>query len=293
MKFLTIFAYAFRKGIVNTINHDGIEHAGYLAFLGLLALFPFLVFLVALVGFFGQGEISAEFTRLLFNYLPHSAAIALQPRIDEIVSGPPQGLLTISIVGAIWTASSAVEGLRTTLNRAYHVGTPPAYIWRRLMSILQLLIFTFVLIVGMLLLITAPVIIRGLEQLLDIHLLTEDEAMIHRMIFCGTALALWGVVIGIYYAIPNTKLRFINIAPGAVLVVLLWLGAGKLLAMYLANFQQVNLIYGSLGGIIVTLIFFYISNMIFIFGAEFNYLLSRGMGYHFHQIEAAPATPAT
>ncbi len=290
MHFLRSFWFAVTKGVSNTINHDGIEHAGYLAFLGLLAMFPFLVFLAALVGVAGQGEIGAEFTRLLFNTLPPNAADALAPRVQEIVSGPPQGLLTISILGAIWTASSAVEGLRTTLNRAYHVGTPPAYIWRRLLSIAQFVFFTFILIIGMLLLITAPLIGDALESVLHIRLLTEDERRISQFVFAGTVFTLFLVVSGIYYIIPNTRLRFINVAPGAAIVVLLWLGAAKLFTMYLANFNQVNLIYGSLGGIIAALVFFYISNMIFIFGAEFNYLLSRSLGYHFRQAE--PAAPS-
>src|SRR5580693_249774 len=94
------------NAIVNTINHDGIEHAGYLAFLGLLALFPFLVFMVAVIGVIGQGESGAAFITSLLQALPEHITAALKPRVVEIISGPPQGLLTVSILGAIWTASS-------------------------------------------------------------------------------------------------------------------------------------------------------------------------------------------
>lgn len=133
-------ARCFYKALYNTIYHDGFELAGYLAFLGVLALFPFLVFTLALAGFVGEGRAGAEFIHLLTNVLPPDMMKALSPRIAEIMSGPPQGLITVSILGAIWTSSSAVEGYRTVLNRAYHVLTPPSYIFRRLWSIAQILL---------------------------------------------------------------------------------------------------------------------------------------------------------
>src|ERR1039457_4719681 len=92
---------SFYKAGVNTVEHDGIEHAGYLAFLGLLALFPFLVFVVALAGFIAEGEAGGQFIRLVLAHLPPDMVQALPPRISEIISGPPQGLLTVSILGAI------------------------------------------------------------------------------------------------------------------------------------------------------------------------------------------------
>lgn len=288
------------RGLVNTINHDGIEHAGYLAFLGLLALFPFLVILVAVAGLMGEGEVGGEFVRLLFTNLPQHVASALRPRVDEIISGPPQGLLTLAIVGAIWTASSAVEGYRTVLNRAYHVNTPPAYLWRRLLSILQLLVFTIVVIVAMLLLVLAPAIWQTLREFFALHPHAAEQlvgptaqaavkaATISPFVVVGTVLALFAVVSNLYVILPNIKQKFKEVAPGAMLTVALWTFAAFLFSLYLSNFQQVNLIYGSLGGIIAALLFFYINNIIFIFGAEFNYLLMKAVGSRIVQKEATP-----
>ena len=145
-----------RAAYSTVMEHDGVEHAGYLAFLGLLALFPFLVFLASVIGVIGQGEQGAAFISSILQALPADITAAIKPRILEIISGPPQGLLTISICGAIWTASSAVEGIRTVLNRAYRVHTPPAYPLRRLLSIAQLMLFTSIIIMGMLLVVTLP-----------------------------------------------------------------------------------------------------------------------------------------
>lgn len=266
------------RGAVNTINHDGIEHAGYLAFLGLLALFPFLVFVVAVVGFMGQGESGAMFITSLLQNLPNDVTAALQPRILEIISGPPQGLLTVSILGTIWTASSSVEGLRTILNRAYHVATPPAYWLRRSLSILQLLFFTSILIIVMLLVVFAPLVLRNIERWLGIaanlELLTNVSTLAY-MLFMGILFMGVGYI---YYIIPNLRQRFISVAPGAFMVVVCWIAAAYVFTLYLSNFDQVNLVYGSLGGIIAALVFFYVCNIIFIFGAEFNYQIVQTLG---------------
>lgn len=258
--------------------HDGIEHAGYLAFLGLLALFPFLVFLVAVIGVLGQGQSGAEFINSILQVLPADLTVAIKPRIVEIVSGPPQGLLTASILGAIWTASSAVEGIRTVLNRAYHVTTPPAYWFRRLLSIAQLILFTSIVIMGMLLVVTMPLILHQIENLLGVELSTDIRKNFGNLLFYLTIFILFVAVSYIYYLLPNIKQRLVSVVPGAALVVILWIGAAYLFTGYLSNFDQVNLIYGSLGGVIAALVFFYICNIIFIFGAELNHQMVEMLG---------------
>lgn len=275
----------FSDAVANTINHDGIEHAGYLAFLWLLAMFPFLVFVFAVVGVMGQGAAGAAFITEILQGLPPRVAAALEPRVNEIISGPPQGLLTVAIVGAIWTASSAVEGLRTILNRAYHVGTPPAYWFRRSLSVLQLLVFTFIMITGMVLVVTLPIVLQHIEELLGIPFLSEHQEFWGRVVFFGTLGSMFVAVCFIYYLIPNIKQSILAVAPGALIVVLLWLGAAYLFSLYLSNFDQVNLIYGSLGGVIAALLFFYICNVIFIFGAELNYMIVHMRGRRVEQRE--------
>lgn len=268
------------RALVNTIHHDGIEHAGYLAFLGLLAFFPFLVFLAALAGFFGAGEVGQEFVQILFRQLPPGVTAALRPRVDEIISGPPQGLLTLAIVGAVWTASSAVEGYRTVLNRAYQVATPPAYILRRLLSIGQLLLFTAVVVIAMAFLVAVPLLWDKAQvwlgsSFLGVTLTVEGGLYWSKMVIGASLGTLFLAVAAMYKLLPNLRLCYFSVMPGAALVVALWLAAAWLFSLYLSNFQQVNLIYGSLGGIIAALLFFYICNVILIYGAEFNYLLSR------------------
>jgi membrane protein len=279
--------HCFTRAFVNTIKHDGIEHAGYLAFLLLLALFPFLVLLMALATFFGESQAGIAFTHMALSQLPPRMIYSLQARIDEIAAGPPTGLLSVAILGAIWTASSAVEGFRTVLNRAYHVGTPPSYVLRRLLSIIQLLVFTFLVLAGMSLLILLPIAISKFHDIAGLRLMAQHTASWSYLIFTLTLIALLAIVANMYYILPNIRQSLMAVLPGAWLTVALWMLAARLLSLYLSHFRQVNLIYGSLGGIIATLLFFYIINVIFIYGAEFNYLLARALGERMVQREAA------
>lgn len=268
----------------NTVNHDGIEHAGYLAFLGLLALFPFLVFLVALAGVFGENFAQAELIRVVIDNLPDNVVRALEPRMVEITTGPSQGLLTLAILGAIWTSSSAVEGLRTVLNRAYRVHTPPSYLWRRLLSIAQLLVLTGIIVIGMGMIVVWPIVWQYFQVFLPFDL-AEVSGHISNLSYIIGALLLFFVVSSLYYVLPNVKQTWISVFPGAALVVVGWMGAAQLISLYLSRFDQVSIIYGSLGGVIASLLFFYILGVIFIYGAEFSFLLKRSTGERIEEKE--------
>lgn len=279
------------RGIRDTAEHDGMEHAGYIAFLGLLGIFPFLVFLTAMAGVItADPGIAVNITTML-ETLPPQIIEAIEPRITEITTGPPQGLITIAILGAIWTSSSTVEGLRTILNRAYHVSTPPRYLMRRLLSIVQVVVLAFLLIVGMMLILTLPALIDQLS--VWVHLpLTIEEAQWWESVFYVISLAfLTCVVAWTYYILPNIEQRWISVWPGAMIVVALWFGAAKLFSLYLQLSEQVTVIYGSLGGIIVFMLFFYICNIIFIFGAEFNYHLGTTIGMKVVEKENGESDP--
>ena len=140
----------------------------------------------------------------------------------------------------------------------------------------------------MLTLLVAPAALAWLEQTTGISVSYENvkdlgfsiQFFSGALLFCLVALA--------YYTLPNIKQTLAAIIPGALVTVLLWTLAVRGLRLYLLTFDQVNLIYGSLAGIIAALLFFYIINVIFIFGAEFNYQLIRAAGTKVEEKEETP-----
>ena len=278
---------SFYKAGINTCDHDGIEHAGYLAFVGILALFPFLVFVAALAGFIAEGQAGAEFIKLVLAQLPPDMVQGLTPRITEITSGPPHGLLTVSILGALWTSSSALEGYRTVLNRAYRVGTPPSYIWRRLLSIGQILILSFVVVLAMIVLVVLPIAFGKAAPPVG----KSGLPLTGHLILCISIAVIFIGISVAYYFLPNLKQSIHGVVWGAALVTLLWIGAARLLSFYLSRINPANLIYGSLGSVIAALLFFYVGNVLFIYGAEFNYLLKVAHGEKIELRQAVEEEP--
>lgn len=262
-----------RIAIYDTVKQNGIEHAGYLAFLSILALFPSLIFLISIIGYFGGSEIGAKVIQTVLSATPKEMAKALTPRISEIILGPPQSFLTIAIIGIIWTASSSVEGCRTILNRAYRVAFPPPYLLRRLLSILEFFVIIFTIIAGIFIFIITPVIIRIFQE--KFHLRLDLNHQLFKFSHLIIASILISATSALYYILPNAKQKITQTVPGSILVVALWTLLKKIFLYYLDSFDQFSFIYGSLAGVIISLMFFYLVSLVFIFGAEFN--------YHFHR----------
>ncbi len=261
--------------MLHLVADDGIVQAGYLTFLGLVALFPFLVLLGAAAGAIGESELGNRFIELLMHHLPREAVDSLNPRIDEMRTGPSPGLLTFSIVSALWTASSAVDGVRTALNRAHEVATPPTYLWRRMISILQVLLLAAVIMLVMGVLLLAPFVIELFSHSTGLPPRPEVQSFFrHDFIYIGGVL-LFLAVASIYYWVPNAQHRVRAVMPGALLVVVLWVAGAWGVSFYFNHITNMNLIYGSLSSFITTLIFLFVMNLIFIYGAEFNHELMR------------------
>jgi membrane protein len=273
-KYFIIPLKILRIAIVDTVRQDGVEHAGYLAFLSILSLFPSLIFLISIVGFLGASEIGIEAIHAILASAPKEMAEGLAPRIDEIISGPPQSFLTIAIIGVIWTASSSVEGCRTILNRAYRIQSPPPYIWRRFISILEFFVIVFSIIISIFIFVIAPIFLKEFAAKFSPKLNFNYDFFYWRhvvmfvLLTCSTSI--------LYYALPNAKQKITQTVPGSILAVFLWFSLQKLFEFYLNHFHQFNFVYGSLAGVIISLMFFYLISLIFILGAEFN--------YHFHRV---------
>ncbi len=275
-KFLKLFYKAGER----TVTDDGIEHAGYLSFLAILSIFPSLIFMFTLAGSIGRQDYGAEFISQLSKILPVDVMNALTPSINEILSGPPQGILTIAIIGILWTASSAVEGVRNILNKVYRVKNPPHYLFRRGISILQFVILIFVVITAMFFLTVVPGIVENLEIKfrVNIHI---NESLSNLRYLISSSILFFGIATT-YYILPNIKQTIVNVLPGALICVGLWLAVIYGFTSFVKYYSNASNVYGSLAGIILTLLFFYVLNIIYIYGAEFNFLLEKALG---HKIE--------
>ena len=247
--------------------------AGHIAYMGLFAIFPFLIFLLALAGAVGQGDAARESVELALTLLPPDVANGILPAINEVRNAPHAGLMTVSGLVTIWTSSSGLETLRHALNLAYDVADPPSF-WRsRLESILLTILAAMTLIAATVLLVVLPLSLDVAAWFLAQPLHYEQFYDSLRYL-AGTGILLL-LLMALYRVLPNVRLRPLEIVPGALVAWGLWVAVQEAYSLYLRSVPSYSITYGSLGGIVVTLFFFYISALLFIFGAEINSVLKR------------------
>jgi len=254
--------------------HEGFELSGHAAFTAILAIFPFLIFLAALAGFLGQGEGVENFMAATFRFVPPEVASALIPVVHDVTSQRRGDLATFGIVGAIWIASSGLEALRAMLNRSYHVRETRPF-WRlKLQSILIVVFGAAIAVLVSLVIVFGPILFRAIHLLVSTGPVSEELWLFVR--YGAATLLGTGSLIVLHMLLPNCSLGIGRVWAGAVVSVGLWLIMATLFSAFVRNFVHYSVIYGSLGGIILTLLFFYLSGAIFAYGAEVNAQLARG-----------------
>lgn len=255
------------------LNHEGFELSGYIAFTAILALFPFLIFLTALAGFVGDAQSADRIIGALFELSPSDVAQVLAPILRDVLTQQHGGLLTVSILFALWSASSGVEALRTLLNRCYDVRETRPF-WRtRPESVVIVIAGAGLALVLSVALVLGPVIWKIVTQYLPIG---GDWFLPWVVVRYGAAAVLAALgLIGLHRMLPNCHQPMRRVWLGAATTALLWLATAALFSVYVDNFASYSVTYGSLGGVIMTLMFFYISAIIFAFGAELNASLAR------------------
>ena len=274
--------FATLKRTVREFNEDNLtDWAAALTYYGILSIFPALLALVSILGLVGQSA-----TQPLIDNL---GSVAPGPAKDIVTSaiqnlqksqGAAGVLFIVGVGGAIWSASGYVAAFMRASNAIYDVeeGRP---IWKTLPT----RVLTTIVLLLMLAAVAVGVTVTG--PLAD---------QIGKVLGIGSTattvwdIAKWPVILLVvitmfailYWAAPNVKHpKFRWISPGSVIGVVLWIVASLAFAFYVANFGSYNKTYGALGGVIVFLMWLWISNIAILLGAEFNAELERG-----RQIEA-------
>ena len=256
------------QAIVHLIDDGGMTYAGHIAFMTLFSMFPFLIFLTTLAGELGQTEQVREFITMALGLLPPEVAQAIRPAIEEVIATRRTGLMTISILASLWAVSSGIEALREALNKAYGVEEPRSIWFCRLQSLLFTILLSISIIIVMLVFVVGPVVWSYVDPHIEVpwHWGWFYEAMRYLL-----AISILYLVVALLYRwLPSRHLPWREILPGAAVTVVLWLALASLFSLYLRNLGRFSVTYGSLGGVVLTLMFFYLSAVIFIFGAEIN-----------------------
>jgi membrane protein len=266
-------AFQTLKRTVAEFRDDNLgDWAAALTYYGLLALFPALIALVSVIGLVADPEeTTRKLTEIITEIGPESAADTFSGPIESITEnrGAAGVLFAFGLLVALWSASSYVGAFIRASNVIYEVPEGRPFWKLRPLQILITLVMVLVLaVLAIALVFTGPLAeaVGGSIGLSDTALTLWDIAKWPVML----AVAITMIAL-LYYASPNARLRgFRWVTPGSLLAVVVWLLASGAFALYVSQFGSYDKTYGTLGGVIVLLVWLWLTNMALLFGHELN-----------------------
>ena len=276
------------------INQNDLLNRGYeLAYTFLLAVFPALLFLFALLGMFA-GEGSKLRDDLLFYlqiWLPPSAYEVLVKTLHEITRNSVGGKLTFGLLFALYSGSSGMTQLISTLNAAYEVHEARSWLKVHLISLGLTLGISILIIAALFLVISGGHMVSAIGDALGMSTAA----------FAGVRVLQWALALAfvvfafaiIYYYAPNVhEQHWYWITPGSVVGVALWAISSGALRLYLHFFDSYSKTYGSLGAVMILMLWFYVTGLAFLIGGQINATIEHAAAEHGHIEAKAPGQKA-
>jgi len=248
--------------------HNISAYGAQLAYFFLLSLFPFLIFLIAILSLFSVSLDGA--LNILAKVAPREAIIIINDYVRTLLPSRSINVLSISFLAAIWSASRAVNALINALNNAYEVQETRGFIRKRIIAMFFTILVAFAIVLAL----TIPTM--GMDFLLWISKYIPLSNSIIKAWYYSRWLIISSIlflVLGsLYLAAPNKTIKFSEIVPGTIFAIIGWIAISLGFSYFVNNFRSYTLVYGSLGAIIVLMIWLYLSGVILIMGGEINSL---------------------
>ncbi|AIE59114.1 YihY/virulence factor BrkB family protein [Bacillus methanolicus] len=244
--------------------------AAQLAYFFLLSLFPLLIFLVTLLPYLPITE--DDLLRLIEDFAPRQTMAFIESNINQIMS-KNEKLLSFGIIAAFWSASNGLNIIVRAFNQAYEVKESRPFFVARGMAILLTVGMIIVFIVALLL----PVFGRqiGLFLFSEFGLSSEFLVTWNAIRWFVSSIILFVIFTVLYWIAPNKKLTCISAVPGALFATVGWILTSLAFSFYVGNFGNYSAAYGSIGAVIVLMVWFYLTGFIIIIGGEINAIFSR------------------
>lgn len=268
--------FVLRKTIREFGDDQCTDLAAALTYYAVLALFPAILALVSLLGLFGQGQQGTSALMDAFRDVAPDAADTVGSVVDQLSQSNATGItLIIGLAGALWSASGYIGAFGRAMNRIYEIGEGrPFWKLRPIMLLITLVAVVMVALVAIGLVVSGPVA----ETVGSAIGLGDTAVTVWNIAKWPLMLAVVIVIVAIlYYATPNVKQpKFRWISLGAGVAVVVWILASVGFGFYVANFSSYDQTYGALAGVIIFLLWLWITNLALLFGAELDAEMERG-----------------
>lgn len=262
------------RRVVREVGEDDCAgQAAQLAYAFLFSLFPLLLVLVTLVGYLPIPDLEGRIMTTLGRMLPERALSLVQETIRTMATERRGGLLSLGAVVALWSGSAGFRAIMSALNRAYDVeeGRPWWTVYG--LSVLATLGVSVLMVTAFALLILGPQIGRAIAALVGLGDVFDAVWNVARW---PAALVLLALALAVIYDVaPDVEQDWKWVTPGSALAVLAWVGASAAFSYYVQNFGSYDKTYGSLGAVIVLLLWLYLTGFMLLLGGEVNAVIEH------------------
>ncbi len=257
--------------IVKVKKDDIFALASQLAYYLVLSFFPFMIFLITLVGF--SNFDSEEVLNALHGVLPESIVELTKSIVYEVFDKQYTGLLGVSILLAVWTASSGFRAVIKGVNKAYNFKETRSFIKRSIISMLGILALAIIILLALAILVFGGVIGKYLEDIFPYYdiIVFIWVAFRYALMF----LIMIFIFAAIYRLAPAKRLTWSEVIPGAIFSTIGWGVSSLGFSYYINNFRNFSRFYGSLGAVFILMTWLFLVSLIFIFGVEINCVIAH------------------
>jgi membrane protein len=268
-KFFTVI----KRVAVDTFN-EGFTYAGNLAYLSLVTLFPFVIVAAAIAQLVGRSSEGIRTLEAFLQTVPPDVAEVLRKPASDVLQARTGNLLWFGALVGLWTTAGFIETLRGILRQAYGVRSSTPF-WRYRLGAIGMIVASVILAMAAF---SFQVILTGVEQFIYKLLPWASEAQfIISITRFAPALALFGALYILFYSLTPSRYRKRKCPkwPGAAFTTVWWLSVTAMLPWMLGTLGSYDLTYGSLAGVMIALIFFYLIGLGMVAGAELNAALAE------------------
>jgi membrane protein len=265
------------RTVKDFVADNGLGLAAQLAYYFFFALFPAILVGIALASFFPLENFLDRIVTTLGGVVPTDVVTIIREQILKISQGESGGILTLGALLAVWSSSAAMVGLIDALNRAYDIEEERPWWKVRLLAIVLTLALAAFVLVAFALVLLGP---TTADYIARVSGLGPAFAWTWKILQWPVVLALVALGAGmVYYCAPDAEQEWVWVTPGSVLTTVLWLLTSLGFKYYVSNFGNYTETYGAIGGVMVLLLWFYISGLVALLGAELNSEIEHASPY--------------
>lgn len=280
-----------RRAFERSREDEILERAAALSYYFVFALIPTLLFLTTLLGLLPTPDLMPQLMSYADRVLPRDAASLLKRTLAEVVTGASRGLLSVGVLAAVLGASSGMLSIMKSLNAAYGATDNRTWLRRRLIALALTLGFSVFILTAMLMLVFGERIGEAIGDWFGLDSLSTRAWHLLQWPIVAL-LGLTGLTL-VYHLAPAARRGWCWITPGAAVALVSWLAMSLGLRFYVSRFVNYNATYGSIGGVILLMLWLYWSGVALLVGAEIDSAIERAAAEHGREPEPDMAPLAT